>query len=166
MNRPFFDLLAISRKACLSAVAGWQKNNSPYDRYASRAWATKMPALRTKRIAATTSKNMGQPSGTNTGLNTMPSKKPASAAQSKIFEPGALILLPLMIPGNGCRREGDAIFELRLKPQINDRFAPSYFCGFNCGRACGLLYIFASPTNRFGQSRSATASWHAYIQWP
>jgi hypothetical protein len=33
----------------------------PYDRYASRAWATKMPALRTKRIAATTSKNMGQP---------------------------------------------------------------------------------------------------------
>jgi len=44
----------------------------------------------------------------------MPSKKPASAAQSKIFESGALILLPLMIPGNGCRREGDAIFELRL----------------------------------------------------
>src|SRR6187551_3275414 len=96
----------------------------------------------------------------------MPRKKPASAAQSKIFESGALILLPLMIPGNGCRREGDAIFELRLKPQINDRFAPSYFCGFNCGRACGLLYIFASPTNRFGQSRSATASWHAYIQCP
>jgi hypothetical protein len=125
-----------------------------------------MPTLRTKKNAATTSKNMGQPSGINTGLNTMPSKKPASAAQSKIFESGALILLPLMIPGNGCRREGDAIFELRLKPQINDRFAPSYFCGFNCGRACGLLYIFASPTNRFGQSRSATASWHAYIQWP
>ena len=49
-----------------------------------------------------------------------------------------------MIPGNGCRREGDAIFELRLKPQINDRFAPSYFCGFNFGRACGLLYIIAS----------------------
>jgi hypothetical protein len=44
---------------------------------------------------------MGQPSGTNTGLNTTPSKNPASAAQSKIFEAGALILLLLMIPGNG-----------------------------------------------------------------
>ena len=44
---------------------------------------------------------MGQPSGTNTGLNTMPSKNPASAAQSKIFDAGALILLLLMIPGNG-----------------------------------------------------------------
>jgi hypothetical protein len=32
----------------------------------------------------------------------MPRKKPASAAQSKIFESGALILLPLMIPGNGA----------------------------------------------------------------
>ena len=62
-----------------------------------------MPALRTKRIAATTSKNMGQPSGINTGLNT-PSKKPASAAQSKIFESGALILLLLVILGNGRRR--------------------------------------------------------------
>jgi hypothetical protein len=85
------------------------ENYSPYDRYASRAWATKMPALRTKRIAATTSKNMGQPSGINTGLNTMPSKKPANAAQSKIFESGALILLLLMIPGNGCRRQSDAM---------------------------------------------------------
>jgi flagellar biogenesis protein FliO len=46
---------------------------------------------------------MGQPSGINTGLNTMPSKKPASAAQSKIFESGALILLLLMILGNGRR---------------------------------------------------------------
>jgi hypothetical protein len=62
-----------------------------------------MPALRTKRVAATTSKNMGQPIGTSTGLNTMPSKKPASAAQSKKIETGALILLPLMIPGNGFR---------------------------------------------------------------
>jgi hypothetical protein len=60
-----------------------------------------MPTLRTTRNAATTSKNMGQPSGTNTGLNTTPSKNPASAAQSKIFEAGALILLLLMIPGNG-----------------------------------------------------------------
>jgi hypothetical protein len=42
-----------------------------------------MPALRIKRIAATTSKNMGQPNGTNTGLNAISSKKPASAAQSK-----------------------------------------------------------------------------------
>jgi hypothetical protein len=76
-----------------------------YDRYASRAWATKMPALRTKRAAATTSKNMGQPSGTNTGLNTMLVKKPARAAQSKKFESGVLILLLLMIPGNGSRRK-------------------------------------------------------------
>ena len=35
----------------------------------------------------------------------MPSKKPASAAQSKIFEAGALILLLLMIPGNGSRQK-------------------------------------------------------------
>ena len=35
------------------------------------------------------------------GLNTMPSKNPASAAQSKIFDDGALILLLLIIPGNG-----------------------------------------------------------------
>jgi hypothetical protein len=66
-----------------------------------------MPALRTKRIAATTSKNMGQPGGTNTGLNTMPSKKPASAAQSKKFETGALILLLPMIPGNSSRAGKD-----------------------------------------------------------
>jgi len=33
----------------------------------------------------------------------MPSKKPTSAAQSKIFESGVPILLPLMIPGNGSR---------------------------------------------------------------
>jgi len=46
-------------------------------------------------------KHGGQPNGINTGLNTMPSKNPASAAQSKIFEAGALILLLLMIPGNG-----------------------------------------------------------------
>src|SRR5258707_14590474 len=38
-----------------------RSSNSPYDRYASRAWATKMPTLRTKKNAATTSKNMGQP---------------------------------------------------------------------------------------------------------
>jgi hypothetical protein len=50
---------------------------------------------------------MGQPIGTNTGLNTMPSKKPVSAAQSKIFESGVLILLPLMIPGNGSRAGKD-----------------------------------------------------------
>jgi hypothetical protein len=62
-----------------------------------------MPALRTKRVAATTSKNMGQPIGTSKGLNTMPSKKPASAAQSKLFESGALILLLLVILGNGRR---------------------------------------------------------------
>jgi hypothetical protein len=60
-----------------------------------------MPALTTKRIAATTSKNMGQPSGINTEPNTISSKKPASAAQSKIFESGALILLLLVILGNG-----------------------------------------------------------------
>ena len=42
--------------------------------------------------------------GTNMRLMRWPSKKPASAAQSKIFESGALILLLLMIPGNGCRR--------------------------------------------------------------
>jgi hypothetical protein len=47
---------------------------------------------------------MGQPSGINSVL-TIPSKKLASAAQSKIFETGALILLPLMIPGNCRRRE-------------------------------------------------------------
>ena len=35
------------------------------------------------------------------GLNTTPSKNPASAAQSKIFDDGALILSLLMIPGNG-----------------------------------------------------------------
>jgi hypothetical protein len=109
---------------------------------------------------------MGQPSGINTGVNTMPSKKPASAAQSKIFEFGALILLPLMIPGNGCRRERDAIFRTEIKAPINDWFAPSYFCGFNCCRAGGMLYLFTSSTDHFGQSRSATASWQAYIQWP
>jgi hypothetical protein len=74
-----------------------------------------MPALRTKRIAATTSKNMGQPSCTNTALNTMPSKKPANAAQSKLFEAGALILLLLMIPGNGCCRGKDAILRTEIK---------------------------------------------------
>jgi hypothetical protein len=124
-----------------------------------------MPTLRTKRIAATTSKNMGQPGGINTGLNTMPSKKPANAAQSKIFESGALILLPLMTPGNGYRRERDAIFQTEIKPQLNDWFAPRYFCGFNCCRAGGMLYLFTSSTHYFGQSRS-TASWQAYIQWP
>ncbi|HUC20586.1 MAG TPA: hypothetical protein VMR98_03790, partial [Candidatus Polarisedimenticolaceae bacterium] len=79
--------------------------------------ATKMPALRTKRVAATTSKNMGQPIGTNTGLNTMPSKKPASAAQSKIFEFGAVILLLLVIPGNGSYRERDAILRIEKSPK-------------------------------------------------
>jgi hypothetical protein len=33
----------------------------------------------------------------------MPSKKPASAAQSKLFESGALILLLLVTLGNGRR---------------------------------------------------------------
>jgi hypothetical protein len=33
----------------------------------------------------------------------MPSQKPAGAAQSKIFESGALILLLLVILGNGRR---------------------------------------------------------------
>ena len=47
----------------------------------------------------------------------MPSKKPASAAQSKIFESGALILLLLMISGNGCCRERDAILRIEIKPQ-------------------------------------------------
>jgi hypothetical protein len=46
-------------------------------------------------------KSWGQPNGINTEPNTMPSKNPASAAQSKIFEARALILLLLMIPGNG-----------------------------------------------------------------
>jgi len=36
-------------------------------------------------------------------FNTMPSQKPASAAQSKIFESVALILLLLVILGNGRR---------------------------------------------------------------
>jgi hypothetical protein len=49
---------------------------------------------------------MGQPGGINTGLNAIPSKKPSSAAQSKIFEAGALILLLLMIPGNGPLTSG------------------------------------------------------------
>jgi hypothetical protein len=44
---------------------------------------------------------MDQPSGINTRLNAMPSKNPASAAQSKLFEAVALIRLLLMIPGNG-----------------------------------------------------------------
>jgi hypothetical protein len=44
-----------------------RETDSPYDRYASSAWANKMPTLRTTRNAATTSKNIGQPSGTNTG---------------------------------------------------------------------------------------------------
>ena len=48
---------------------------------------------------------MGQPIGTNTGLNTMLVKKPARAAQSKKFESGVLILLLLMILGNGSRRK-------------------------------------------------------------
>jgi hypothetical protein len=38
-----------------------RKTDSPYERYASSAWANKMPTLRTTRNAATTSKNMGQP---------------------------------------------------------------------------------------------------------
>jgi hypothetical protein len=77
------------------------RSDSLYDRYASRAWANKMPTLRTTRNVATTSKNMGQPSDINTGLSAMPSKNPASAAQSKLFEAVALILLLLIIPGNG-----------------------------------------------------------------
>jgi hypothetical protein len=60
-----------------------------------------MPTLRTTRNAATTSKIMGSAYGINTEPNTRPSKNPASAAQSKIFQAGALILLLLMIPGNG-----------------------------------------------------------------
>jgi hypothetical protein len=36
-------------------------------------------------------------------FNTIPSRKPGSAAQSKIFESGALILLLLLILGNGRR---------------------------------------------------------------
>jgi hypothetical protein len=60
-----------------------------------------MQALRTKRIAATTLRNMARPGGTNTWFYLVPGKKPASAAQSKRFESGALILLLLMIPGNG-----------------------------------------------------------------
>ena len=113
----------------------------PYDRYASRAWATKMPALRTKRVAATTSKNMGQPIGTNTGLNTMPSKKPASAAQSKKIETGALILLPLMIPGNGSRER-------------RRHFCSSYRC--HLGR---VHYLSRPSTFHSGRRQPATTSW-------
>ena len=46
-----------SRNRARIAVMGSDRtDNSPYERYASRARATKMLALRTKRIAATTSK--------------------------------------------------------------------------------------------------------------
>jgi len=45
----------------------------------------------------------------------MPIKKPPSAAQSKIFESGALIRLLLMIPGNGCCREKDANVRTEIK---------------------------------------------------
>jgi hypothetical protein len=40
------------------------------------------------------------------GLMQWPSKRPASAAQSKRFESGALFLLLLMIPGNGFADRG------------------------------------------------------------
>jgi hypothetical protein len=56
----------------------------------------------------------------NKGLMRWPSKKPASAAQSKIFESGALILLLLMIPGNGCRRlKGRNCDSPALKPSLS-----------------------------------------------
>lgn len=56
----------------------------------------------------------------NKGLMRWPSKKPASAAQSKIFESGALILLLLMIPGNGCRRlKGRYCDSPALKPSLS-----------------------------------------------
>jgi hypothetical protein len=47
----------------------------------------------------------------------MPSKKPASAAQSKIFESGTLILLLLVIPRNGSCRERDAILRIQIEPR-------------------------------------------------
>lgn len=60
------SLIAIAKTVDDSVVAQGAETNDargyrPYDRYASRAWATKMPTLRTTRNAATTSKNMGQP---------------------------------------------------------------------------------------------------------
>ena len=60
------------------------------------------------------------PGAANKGLMRWPSKKPASAAQSKIFESGALILLLLMIQGNGCRRlKGRNCDSPALKPSLS-----------------------------------------------
>jgi hypothetical protein len=64
-------------------VGGYTSNEAPYDRYASRAWATKMPALMIKRIAVTSSKNIGQPSGLKYATAINPNIKPDVAAQSK-----------------------------------------------------------------------------------
>jgi len=132
-----------------------EKVMPPYDRNPSRAWATRMPTLRTIRHAIIAS-NMGFPRND-------PSKILARCTVKMIREPR----IDSVVAGDSRQRFAEGrhrsnparpeAVELGRRPR-NDQFAPC--CSCSSSRCCRgwVLYLFRFPATGAGRGRSAIAA--------